>query len=142
MLLAKSRIPQIGEVIHVVIGKETQVAMSLMGSVTIPWEAIRDEFEVTGNTVLMMTTCDSEKSLAKEMRENKAHFILVGMPSFNNTPKEINPLEKNKLYTAGRCDYCKRDTELVPIPGFSICAVCAQIELGKDKPPELEGIVE
>lgn len=35
----------------------------------------------------------------------------------------------------GKCAYCgAADTELLPVPGFEICAQCAQIELGKARP--------
>jgi hypothetical protein len=32
-----------------------------------------------------------------------------------------------------KCQYCGRETELLQVPGFKICAVCAQIELGQLK---------
>ena len=138
MIIAKSNITGIGEIIHFIAGQETELATALTGTVTIPLTALEEEFGLNDSTVLMFTRCQREYDIAKTLAANKGHFIMCGTTNFvgkaeKDKPQELDPRDRNKLYNKGVCGYCKQETDLVPIPGFQICPVCAQIELGRVK---------
>jgi len=46
--------------------------------------------------------------------------------------KKSTVKRRAKPAAVAKCSFCKRETELLGVPGFKICKVCAQIEIGKN----------
>jgi len=64
----------------------------------------------------------------KEESKEQVDKLRAAINGYTDSKKVKKPKAKQPAV----CSFCKRDTELLPIPGFKICKVCAQIEIGKN----------
>lgn len=131
-----------GNVIHLIVGPETEMFMDIHGSMIIPVAELLNTFDKNETVFVSFTRCKSEMATQMMLKNagimHMASFSLVGQnivepgAQTESKAKQESPKAESKK-SVERCKYCKRETELLPIPGFKICTVCAQIELGTAK---------
>ena len=130
----------LGNVIHMIVGPETELFEDIHGAkimdITEPLKAV-----TSGEHVFVsLTRCKSEPVTEAMLKAGNIPY----MSSFSGlaeaglnpggakaTTQDKTTAKATKVGTKDKCQYCKREADLLPVPGFKICAVCAQIELGQ-----------
>jgi len=155
---------QVGNMLHVVVGPETELFGDIHGAAVLDVTPLLMEMDGAQHVFLTLTQCRSEQSTTRHMQgagiphissfgdrpegapEGSVGTETVGgapQPNTAGAEKQASPVATAQK---GHCEYCKQDIQLLPIPGFHICKVCAQIELGrlkqdtKDTPDESEPV--
>lgn len=138
-----------GHLIHVISGPETEFYMDIHGSQVMDITPLLLAMNGTPRICLSMTRCKSEVATSQIMTGSEIQhlnsFVKSDTPAASPaTPttgsSKIDELLKQpapaaKKTTTGKCSYCGKDnSELLAVPGFSICTACAQIELGRRAP--------
>lgn len=129
----------LGNVIHMIVGPETEMFTDIHGSKIIDITDMLKACEQNQHVFLSLTRCKAEGVTEAMLRaSNIPHFNTFagladaggGIKSSVTDSKQKEETKATAKATKDRCTYCKRETDLLPIPGYKICAVCAQIELG------------
>ncbi len=148
---------QVGNMLHIVVGPETELFSDIHGAAVLDITPLLMEMDGNAHVFLTLTHCRTEQittqrmvgagiphlsSFAQTPPEGEAGTAasseaFVGV---ENTPTPQKGQQKpgktipgTKKTVPGKCEYCTEQLELLPIPGFHICKVCAQIELGRLK---------
>lgn len=139
---------QVGNMLHVIIGPETELFGDIHGAAVMDVTPLLMEMDGEQHVFLTLTHCRSEQATSRNLQSasithmssfggggpidgNAKTGEMVGGKTGEEgeTQSEAKPEPQEK----GHCDYCNQDMELLPLPGFKICPVCAQIELGRLK---------
>jgi hypothetical protein len=135
--------------LHLVVGPETELFGDIHGAAVLDVTSLLMEMDGARHVFLTLTQCRSERVTTRNMQSAGIPHISsfgsepegapagnVGPETLNKTPQQ-DTAETGKQAAAttqkGHCEYCKQDMQLLPVPGFHICKVCAQIELGRLK---------
>jgi len=138
---------QVGNMLHLIVGPETELFGDIHGAAVLDITALLSDMDGNEQVFLTMTRCRSEQITAHNMQTTGMKFtnsFNAGEPELAGQPN-IPPVQapvpdavrdavrdsaKNQRVT-GVCTYCNQSQPLLRVPGFSICQVCAQIELGR-----------
>jgi hypothetical protein len=143
---------QVGNMLHVTVGPESDLFCDIHGAAVLDVTPLLMEMNGSQHVYLTLTRCRSEQTTSRSMvgagithlssfgttEEGAAAAAAAGPGVFTPpgteqtgaAPKKEEDAPKTK---AGPCEYCSQPSQLLPIPGFHICKVCAQIELGRLK---------
>ena len=134
---------QFGNIIHLIVGPESETYMDLHGSVCTLLTPFLEQLDLKRPTMIHLTKCSSESDLSQTI----AHLLRNGMrypflppsPGFIKTedpPKDISaqpagePVSEEFKPVSGKCHYCGNVTTLIPKMTPGICFSCAKINLG------------
>lgn len=121
-----------GHVVHLIVGQETSLTLDINGTVSTTITELAKSIAPAGDFTLMMTRCESEVMTARSLASRDIPYVFSGQPSV--TPSTATkPVAKTDT-PEGRCSYCDKCTALAPVPNYSICPGCLQIELGRSRP--------
>lgn len=142
---------QVGNMLHVVVGPETELFCDIHGAAILNVTPLLMEMDGTQPVFMTLTHCRSEQATSRSMTgagvthassfgnaaEGETPQAVVGSETYGGAPaqgakapgKQPPPAHTQQ----GACEYCDQPSQLLPIPGFQICKVCAQIELGRLK---------
>ena len=154
MLALKGK-AQVGNMLHVIIGPETELFSDIHGAAVMDITPLLMEMDGEQHVFLTLTHCRSEQVTARHMQSadmthissfsgmSKAEkddatseaYAAFGSAMASDQSKSSKPKSdtKESEVAHGRCEYCGQDMPLLGLPGFRICKVCAQIELGRLK---------
>lgn len=128
-----------GNVLHMLVGPETEMFQDIHGAKIMDiTEVIKNSVQAE-STYISLTRCKSEALTEAMLKASNVPYrssftgISEGNATVGSKPVEAQVESKAKETCKEKCTYCKRETTLLPIPGFKICTVCAQIELGQLK---------
>ena len=135
-----------GNVLHMIVGPETEMFQDIHGAKIMDITDVIKHSVQSESTFVSLTRCKSE-ALTEAMLKGASvpyrssfNGISEGSVVADKSSEEKQVVKEAKIIkdVKERCTYCKRETVLLPIPGFKICTVCAQIELGqlKSKKPK------
>jgi len=149
---------QLGNVLHVITGPETTLFTDVHGASIMDITAVLGAMTQDKPVFLSLTCCQHEPVTEQMAKGAGMHVIgsfntassiveatdsnvpvgapAVGGGSSNNSQQSQPPVQQpgqKHTLRIERCSYCKKELELLPIPGFKICTQCAQIEIGRTK---------
>ena len=133
---------QIGHVLHVIVGPESEFYMDVHGAKVLELTPLLMAMNGAERIFLSFTRCRSEQLTTQLMNASQVpHLNSFGTstPATDKdaaaeTPSGDNAVAPKTAKPKPKCSYCSGDNmPLLPIPGFKICAECAQIELGRMK---------
>lgn len=130
-----------GNVLHVITGPESEFFIDVHGAKILDITELLNLMDQEERVFLSITRCKSENATEGALKMSKAPYLSsFGAGKCDNPDcPDCNPKTGEKQSKAkapkkstkkGRCNYCHTDKVLLPLPGFSICTSCAQIELG------------
>ena len=147
-----------GNVLHLIVGPESELVMDIQGSQLMDISKLVNEFNQSEALFVSITRSRSEAQTAATLRQSEITHVITaksqasgsteGCDGDCKTCKAAQPPRKSKAKATlasntGVCSYCKRACALLPIAGFKICASCAQIELGmKQKKEEVNAKID
>jgi hypothetical protein len=148
---------QVGNMLHVVIGPETELFSDIHGAAVLDVTPLLYGMDGEQHVFLTLTHCRTEQITAQRMagagiphissfgptapdgegESGASPEAFVGteqVPTANTAQKAPGKkVPGTKHNVKAKCEYCTEELDLLPIPGFHICRVCAQIELGRLK---------
>jgi hypothetical protein len=137
-----------GNVIHMILGPESEMFSDIHGATILDVTPILSCMNMEEKVYLHLTRCRSEQQTEAVLKASNIAFFNT-FSGWNNAPENLKQIiEKDKPQEivakiakakVDRCHYCNRETTLLPVPGFKICVVCAQIELGQKKKNTSQG---
>jgi hypothetical protein len=126
----------LGHVIHMIAGPETDLFQDIHGAKILDLTEVIKSLQSVDHLFISFTRCKSEPMTEAMLKAANIPYTssftgISEVTQVGTTPKK----EGSKIVQEPKtkCQYCHRETELLPVPGFKICAVCAQIELGQLK---------
>ena len=123
-----------GNVLHVVMGPESELHMDIHGANILDITPILARMREDQKVFLSVTRCRSEQQTSTLMATAKVPFNST-VPSTPDTvpssPDGATTLDSTPVTAKETCQYCKGETDLLPVSGFKVCGSCAAIELGR-----------
>jgi len=138
-------------VVHVIVGVETELYMDLHGAAEIDVTELMSGLPPGTQVKLRLTRCKSEAGTVRGLVTGDVPhmYSFVGAPATQEPAGPVKgrapdleeimakdrgtrPVPKKN----GCCSYCGSITEILDIPGISICRTCAQIEIGRAQAKE------
>ena len=133
-----------GNVIHVIAGPETELFQDIHGAKIMDLTEVVKEAQAAEHLFISFSRCKSEPLTEAMLKAGNIPYtssftgiseaVQVGTGAKKTTGTTAHKEHKDK------CQYCGRETELLQVPGFKICAVCAQIELGQLKTKKVKDV--
>lgn len=133
----------LGNVLHLVIGPESELIMDMQGAVIMDVTQIINRFVTSEPVFVSLSRSRNEIMTSNSLKQAEVpHMGITGTPEKcdgkcndchvgpNGVPIPASAAKPKKIVKDEACRYCKKVTQLLPIPGFKICVACAQIELG------------
>jgi hypothetical protein len=133
-----------GNVLHVILGPETELFADIHGAKIVDVSDVLSQLEADKATYLSYTRCKSEPLTAEKLKNAGISFksSFSAGQSCPHCAARVNTEESAEKSdedgaavmpkkNVGVCQFCQRETELLDIPKFKICVVCAQIEIGR-----------
>lgn len=127
-------------VIRVTNGPEGEILMDLSGNqdldITQIIKSLKVE-EAAGHRIMLnMCRTRSEAETLQHVLKLGIHALYVTLPgsaTYAPGAPVVKKVHKRVMLPTkpGLCSYCGTEAEILPIPGFMCCKVCAQIELGR-----------
>jgi len=150
MILVPGKNPM-GNVIHAILGPETDLMMDVQGSTIMEIGALLNKFEKTQPVFISISRCRNEIVTVNTLKavdiEHAASFVAANKAADGKDdddsgggvatlPGGIQQAKKGTtalqiVLKEGKCELCEATTKLLPISGFNVCVACAQIEFGK-----------
>lgn len=128
-----------GNVIHMIMGPESEMFADIHGATILDITPVLSCMNMDEKVFLHLTRCMSETKTETVLKASNVAFFNT-FSGWTNTPDNLKaviekdkPAVKDHKTHAEKCQYCHRETTLLPVPGFKVCVVCAQIELGQKK---------
>ena len=126
-----------GQILHVIVGPESELHMDIHGAKIIDLTPILSQFEGNEHVYMSLTRCRGELETKQRMNAQQIPYL----SSFTPPAKEEEKAEPAAVQA--RCTYCGNpERTLLPLPGFRICQECARIELSRTAKPAHEPVVE
>ena len=131
----------IGNVLHVVSGPETEMFTDIHGAKIVEITSALAAMDPSARIFLSLTRCKSEPAAEARFKAADINYI-SSFAGKTTMASDVPPVQAKKVPTkkptkaaavAQKCEYCKREAELLPVPGVKICTICAQIEIGRAK---------
>lgn len=145
----------VGNVLHLIMGPETDLVIDVQGSQIMDISALLNKFSQSAPVFVNISRSRNESMTSDSLKQaGVPHVGISAAPAGCDGECELCDIEsqRNGMHVArsagkdkdkagrvkiasknvatGVCSYCKKTTTLLPIPGFKICVSCAQIELG------------
>jgi len=134
-----------GNVLHVILGPETDLFTDIHGAAVMDITPMLMAMNHDQPVFLSVTRCRSEQHTEQLMgaagiQERKSSFggqqcecnQDAALPTAK-TDKGGKPEGMVVTLKNGKCQFCGNNLPLLPIEGFKVCALCAQIEIGRKK---------
>ena len=144
-----------GNVLHVVVGPETELFTDIHGAKILDITPALRQMDFDKRVFISLTRCRSEAASASLMRSSGIEFLTSFQDALDTEDDDMQAVTKAScnvdaaaaeqhplVVNNGECDYCHVMKALVPIPGFKICQECNQIELGLGRVPDEENTVD
>ena len=134
MILVPGKNPA-GNVLHVVIGPESELYTDLHGAQVVDITNILEQCDRNQPVLLQVTRTLSETRtlvglMASGVTAAATHLGELIRPAINEQSKQKTATPAS---ATGVCGYCNQRSPLLPIKSVHICEQCAQIELGLRK---------
>jgi len=128
----------LGHVIHMISGPETDLFQDIHGAKIMDLTELIKSFQLADHLFMSYTRCKSEPMTEAMLKAANIPYTssFSGISEAMQVVGEQKKAESKIVHetkSKTKCQYCSREIELLPVPGFKICAVCAQIELGQLK---------
>ena len=128
----------LGNVLHLVVGPESELVMDMEGSCIMEISALLNKFDTQAPVFVSITRSRSEAQTSASLKQaGVPHMGVVsqvdkcdGNCEACGTDKPKTKAKPKVQAKADVCDYCHNTVPLMPVPGKRICASCTQIELG------------
>jgi hypothetical protein len=131
-----------GQILHVIVGPESELHMDIHGAKIIDLTPILSQFEGNEHVYMSLTRCRGEVETKQRMNAQAIPYISSFTPPAKEEVEDKPSTVVNPQAPAN-CTYCgSKDKPLLPVPGFRICPECVQIELGRQSKRTHEPIVE
>jgi len=131
----------LGRVLHLIVGPETDLFMDINGSAVLDLTAMLPQL-TAGNqhAFVSVTRTKSEAQTEKMMQAaGMAQVSGPGVPTGEQSasgvqapPVQTKSQAEGLIMKSGKCEFCGSQARLLPIPGYNICPLCAQIEIGRN----------
>lgn len=128
MILVPGHNPM-GNVLHVILGPESDLYADLHGAQVCDITEILRMFEPGSPVFLSVTRTKSEQTTVQGLAGAGVPVAIAGRPAITNGMSSQTPPVQRSEKT-GTCLYCGREQPLVADASTRICAPCLEIELG------------
>ena len=128
---------QLGNVLHIVAGPESDLHADLYGAVVMDITDILQHMDPEQRVLISLTRGRPERTVDQQLTLGQIpHQCSFGKSEPKTDAKTVTvsePVTETKSeQLRGRCTFCgQADLELLPLNGYRICHSCAQIELGR-----------
>jgi len=134
-----------GNVIHMIAGPETELFQEIHGAKIMDLTETIKTVPSSEHLFISFSRCKSEPMTEAMLRAGNVPYTssFTGISEALQVGVEAKKSEGSKVIKEHRskCQYCGRETDLLPVPGFKICSVCTQIELGQLKSKKVKDTV-
>lgn len=142
-----------GNVLHLVIGPESELVMDMQGSAVMDITPVINKFDAAHPVFVSLSRSRNEITTSNALKQaGVSHLGFMATPAPDGCSGDcehcnVDHGSSGGTYAVGgnfkqgkkpgksevkneTCAYCKKPGQLLPVPGFKICVSCAQIELG------------